>query len=104
MASPAVVVTEFEEDTTAPQEAIEEQEENDEVRALKYKEHPRYPGNKHIISSFPSICCLLSLIRTYVLENKGGSALPFIYVTEYKGLANPRLMKIKALTQLPYNP
>lgn len=80
MASPAVVVTEFEEDTATQQEAAEEQEENDEVRALKYKEYPSLPG-RHIISSWLSRSLIYTEYLRCALERGGGAALLFLVFT-----------------------
>lgn len=97
MASPAVA--EFTEDTANPQEDVEEQEENDEVRALKYTTSARGSGDTS--SHQPrQLVVPPVIISIWYFRYWMGAALPFFFVTDNNGLANPRLMKALGSTPL----
>lgn len=76
MASPALAVAEFAEDTATPQEDVEEQEENDEVRALKYTTSALWVG-RHIISIKPPQLVVPLCDIEYFRYEGGGSAFFF---------------------------
>ena len=96
MASPAVA--EFAEDTADPQEDVEEQEENDEVRALKYTTSARGSGDTS--SHQPPQLVVPSVTLSIGISGTRWGRLCFFLVTDNNGLANPRLMKALGSTRL----